>query len=284
MDIIQLNSFLDYKKNFNPDPRDLVDQIILKAKKYLKNENLESEIRRTYEFTKKAHEWQLRLSGEPYIIHPVEATLILMELKPDLASIQTCLLHDVLEDCDVAPQEIEKEFWSEILSLCEWLVKVSKVRYKWEDRQLETIKKTFLAMAKDLRVIFVKLADRMHNMQTLNFHPKMEKRIKIANETMKIYVQIAKRLWLYHFQVKLENACFKILHPEDFDKINNYLIKGFSSTDKHIKKWINCISRMLQKEWLEDFSVSWRIKSPYRIREKWNLNTKQTKFQIFLIY
>lgn len=268
MDIIQLNNFLDYKKNFNPDPQDIVDKIISKAKKYLKNDNVESEIQRTYEFTKKAHEWQLRLSGEPYIIHPVEATLILMELKPDLASIQTCLLHDVLEDCDVTPEEIEKEFWPEILSLCEWLVKVSKVRYKWEDRQLETIKKTFLAMAKDLRVIFVKLADRMHNMQTLNFHPEVEKRIKIANETMKIYVQIAKRLWLYHFQVKLENACFKVLHPDDFDKINNYLIKWFASTDKHIKRWTNTITRMLEKEWLTNFSVKWRIKSPYRIREK----------------
>ena len=219
MDIIQLNEFLDYKKNYNPDPQDIVDIIIWKAKKYLKADNVASEIQRTYEFAKKAHEWQLRLSGEPYIIHPVEATLILMELKPDLASIQTCLLHDVMEDCDVTAEQMEKEFGPEILSLCEWLIKVSKVRYKWEDRQLETIKKTFLAMAKDLRVIFVKLADRMHNMQTLSFHPETEKRIKIANETMKIYVQIAKRLWLYHFQVKLENACFYVLHPEEFEKI-----------------------------------------------------------------
>ena len=268
MDIIQLNEFLNYKKNFNPDPQDIVDIIIWKAKKYLKADNVASEIQRTYEFAKKAHEWQFRLSGEPYIIHPVEATLILMELKPDLASIQTCLLHDVMEDCDVTAEQMEKEFWPEILSLCEWLIKVSKVRYKWEDRQLETIKKTFLAMAKDLRVIFVKLADRMHNMQTLSFHPEMEKRVKIANETMKIYVQIAKRLWLYHFQVKLENACFYVLHPEEFEKINNYLVKWFASTDKHIKRWINCITNMLQKEWLENFSVSGRIKSPYRIWEK----------------
>ena len=268
MDIIQLNEFLDYKKNYNQDPQDIVDIIIWKAQKYLKADNVASEIQRTYEFARKAHEWQLRLSWEPYIIHPVEATLILMELKPDLASIQTCLLHDVMEDCDVTAEQMEKEFWPEILSLCEWLIKVSKVRYKWEDRQLETIKKTFLAMAKDLRVIFVKLADRMHNMQTLSFHPEMEKRIKIANETMKIYVQIAKRLWLYHFQVKLENACFYVLHPEEFEKINNYLIKWFASTDKHIKKWISAITSMLQKEWLENFSVSWRIKSPYRIWEK----------------
>ena len=110
MDIIQLNEFLDYKKNFNPDPQDIVDIIIQKAQKYLKADNVASEIQRTYEFAKKAHEGQLRLSGEPYIIHPVEATLILMELKPDLASIQTCLLHDVMEDCDVTAEQMKKEF------------------------------------------------------------------------------------------------------------------------------------------------------------------------------
>ncbi len=277
MDIIQLNNFLDYKKNFNPDPQDLVDKIILKAKKYLKADNVQSEIQRTYEFVKKAHQGQMRLSGEPYIVHPVESTLILMELKPDLASIQTCLLHDVMEDCDVTAQQMEKEFGPEILSLCEWLVKVSKVRYKGEDRQLETIKKTFLAMAKDLRVIFVKLADRMHNMQTLSFHPEESKRIKIANETIKIYVQIAKRLWLYHFQVKLENACFKVLYPQEFEKINKFLVKSFPSTDKHIRRWVNIITNILQREWIFDFSVKWRIKSPYRIWEKMKFKYKTSE-------
>lgn len=267
MDIIELDRFLDYKVNLEEDPQDLVNEIIHRAEKYLWS-NVKDNIQKAYEFAKQAHWDQKRHSGEPYIIHPVKATVILMDLKPDLQSIQTCLLHDVIEDCTVTKEEIEKEFGSEVATLCEWLVKVSTIKYKWEDRQLETIKKTFLAMAKDLRVIFVKLADRIHNMQTLQFHPQKEKRDNIANETMKIYVQIAKRLWLYHYQVILENACFKNLYPSEFEKVSSYLKKRFSSADRQIKRWTTLIESMLKKEWVSNFSVKWRVKSPYRIWEK----------------
>ena len=269
MDIIELDKILDYQVNFDENPQNLVDEIISDAQKYLW-EDVKYGIQKAYIFAKNAHWDQKRHSGEPYIIHPVRATKVLMDLKPDLESIQTCLLHDVIEDCTVTKEEIEKEFGPDVANLCEWLVKVSKIKYKWEDRQLETIKKTFLAMAQDLRVIFVKLADRIHNMQTLQFHPHKDKRDNIANETMKIYVPIAKRLWLYHYQVILENACFKNLYPEDFEKICVYLRKQFTSTDKQIKRWINMISNMLKKEWVTDFEVKWRVKSPYRIREKMN--------------
>lgn len=267
MDINKLDNFLDYKIDKTTPPQTFVDEIIYKAKKYLPD-NCQQEIQKAYEFAYKAHKWQDRLSWELYITHPIKATLILMTLKPDIKSIQTCLLHDVIEDTQITEKEIEKVFGKEVASLCVGLVKVSKIKYKGEDRQLESIKKTFLAMAKDLRVIFIKLADRIHNMQTLNFHPNKEKRDNIAKETMKIYVQIAKRLWLYHYQVTLENACFKVLHPEEFKDITNHLKKNFSQADRHINKWIKTISKLLKKEWLENFSVKWRIKSPYRIREK----------------
>lgn len=267
MDISRLDSFLNYDLDLDIDPNILVEEIITKARKYLP-ENCKEGIIKAYEMAKKAHDGQLRLSWEKYIIHPLKSAIILLDLKPDLESIQTCILHDVIEDSIFTKEQIETEFWKEVANLCEWLVKVSKIKYRWEDRYLETIKKTFLAMAKDLRVIFVKLADRIHNMQTLNFHPEKNKRDNIATETMKIYVPIAKRLWLYHYQVSLENACFKVLHPEAFNKIAGYLRKGFSWTDKHIKKGIYHISKLLQKEWLESFSVKGRIKSPYRIREK----------------
>jgi GTP diphosphokinase / guanosine-3',5'-bis(diphosphate) 3'-diphosphatase len=267
VDINQLDSFLNYKVDLNLDPEILVNKIIKKTKEYLKWD-CEDKIRKAYILAKTAHNWQSRLSWEQYIIHPLKSTLILMDLKPDIESIQTCILHDVIEDSIFTKQEIEKEFGNEVATLCEWLVKVSKIKYKWEDRQLETIKKTFLAMAKDLRVIFVKLADRIHNMQTLSFHPKKEKRENIATETMKIYVPISKRLGLYHYQVTLENACFKILQPKDFESITWYLKKWFSGTDKYIKKWTLTISKLLQKEWLKNYSIKGRIKSPYRIREK----------------
>jgi guanosine-3',5'-bis(diphosphate) 3'-pyrophosphohydrolase len=147
LDINQLDGFLDYKVDPNEDLDVLVQEIISKAQKYLP-ENSKNWILKAYNLAKRAHEWQFRLSWEPYVTHPLKATLILMDLKPDLESIQTCILHDVIEDTTFTQEEIEKEFWEEVAWLCEWLVKVSKIRYKWEDRHLETIKKTFLAMGK----------------------------------------------------------------------------------------------------------------------------------------
>ncbi len=267
MDINQLDNFLNYKIDLNIDPQILVDEIIYIAKTYL-SDNCQAKIQQAYEFADKAHKNQVRLSWEQYIIHPIRATIILMDLKPDIESIQACLLHDVIEDTPVTQKEIDNQFWKEVAKLCEWLVKVSKIKYKWEDRHLDTVKKMFLAMAEDLRVIFIKLADRIHNMQTLNYHPEKNKRDNIARETMKIYVQIAKRLWLYQYQVTLENACFKILHPIEFDKVTSHLKKNFSLSDKYISKWTQTILKLLKKEWLEGVSVKWRMKSPYRIRTK----------------
>ena len=267
MDIKELDSFFDYQLTFDEDPVFLVDEIIAQASEYLPEEQIE-EIRHAYVFTKAAHAWVKRLSWEPYIIHPLKATLFLMELKPDLVSIQACIMHDVIEDTPITREEIAAEFSEEVAEICEGLVKVSKVRYQWEDRHLETIKKTFLAMAKDLRVIFVKLADRIHNIQTLQYHPEERKRHKIAEETLKIYVPIAKRLWLYHFQLLLENGSFAVMYPEEFNRILDYLRKYFREGEKYTEKWMKMLTAMLHKEWVQNFEVKWRIKSPYRIYEK----------------
>jgi GTP pyrophosphokinase len=171
-----------------------------------------------------------------------------MEIKPDLVSIQACILHDVIEDTDHTYEDIKKEFGMEVADICEGLMKVSKVRYKGEDRDLETIKKTFLAMAKDLRVIFIKLADRIHNVQTLQYHPEESKREKIAQETLKIYASVAKRLGLYTYQLYLENASFKILYPDHFDQIMSYLKKNFKKEEKIIDKGIKSLTSILKKE------------------------------------
>ncbi|MDO4713522.1 MAG: HD domain-containing protein [bacterium] len=221
-----------------------------------------------YHFTKNAHAGVKRLSGEPYIIHPLKATLFLMELKPDLESIQSCIMHDVIEDTPITYEEIAAEFGEEVANICEGLVKVSKVRYQGEDRHLETIKKTFLAMAKDLRVIFVKLADRIHNIQTLQFHPEEKKRKKIAEETLKIYAPIAKRLGLYHFQLLLENGSFAVLNPDEFHKITSYLKKYFREGEKYTEKGLKMLTSLIKKEGVKNFQVKGRIKSPYRVYEK----------------
>ena len=267
MDIKQIDEFFGYKPFFSTDTQILVDDIVQKASKYLPTEQL-TLIQETYEFARSAHTDILRLSDEPYIVHPLRATQFLMEIKPDIASIQWCILHDVIEDTAITYEEVHKKFGEEVANICEWLVKVSKIKYKGEDRQIETLKKTFLAMAKDLRVIFIKLADRIHNIQTLHYHPKKEKQEKIANETLKIFVPIAKRLWLYQYQLYLENGCFSILHPEEFHNIVQYLKKIYPTKQQYVEKWTKKLQDILQKEWIHWSTIKWRLKSPYRIRQK----------------
>ncbi len=276
MDVKELEKFFDYKPFLDQDPQTILDKIIQKARKYLPEEQI-SGIQQAYRYALEKHYWQVRLSGEPYIVHPLRATVFLMEIKPDLETIQTCLLHDVIEDCSVSEADIEKEFGAEVASLCEWMVKVSKIKYKWEYRHLETLKKTFLAMARDLRVIFVKLADRIHNIQTLYYHPNPVKRQKIAQETMKIFVPIAKRLWLYHYQLYLENGSFKVLEEKAFNDIFSYLKKYFGEWEKYTERGIKTLETMLRKENIDNFEIKWRIKSPYRIYEKLQNRYKTTE-------
>ncbi len=275
MDIKILERFFDYE-SLKHDPQELLDKIIHRAKKYLPESQIPL-IQKAYDYAAEKHAWQTRLSGEPYIIHPLRATKFLMDMKPDLETIQTCLLHDVIEDCNVTQKEIEENFGDEVAQLCEGMVKVSKIKYKGEDRHLETLKKTFLAMARDLRVIFVKLADRIHNIQTLHYHPNPSKRAKIAQETMKIYVPIAKRLGLYHYQLYLENWSFKVLEEEAFNDIFDYLKKYFGEWEKYTERGIKILTNLLHKEWIEDFEVKWRIKSPYRVFEKLQKRYKTTE-------
>ena len=276
MDVKELEKFFNYKPFLDQDPKIILDKILQKARKYLPEAQL-SGIQKAYEYAAEKHQWQFRLSWEQYIVHPLMATIFLMEIKPDVQTIQTCLLHDVIEDCNVSELDIEKEFGVEVAWLCEWMVKVSKIKYKWEDRHLETLKKTFLAMARDLRVIFVKLADRVHNIQTLYYHPNPSKREKIAQETMKIFVPIAKRLWLYHYQLYLENGSFKVLDEEAFTGIFTYLKKYFGDGEKYTERGIKMLSTMLEKEGIENFQIKWRIKSPYRIFEKLQNRYKTTE-------
>ncbi len=276
MDVKELEKFFTYKPFIDQDPHIILDKIIQKAKKYLPDTQILG-IKKAYDYAAEKHAWQVRLSWEPYIVHPLRATIFLMEIKPDLETIQTCLLHDVMEDCNVSQEEIEKEFGSEVAHLCEWMVKVSKIKYKWEDRHLETLKKTFLAMARDLRVIFVKLVDRIHNIQTLYYHPNPSKRQKIAQETMKIFVPIAKRLGLYHYQLYLENGSFKVLEEESFNDIFAYLKRYFGEGEKYTERGIKLLTNLLEKEGIKNFEVKGRIKSPYRVFEKLQHRYKTTE-------
>lgn len=266
MDIAKIQEFENYQLIFDEDPKFLLDQILAQAN-YLTPAQKKI-VYTTYAFAQHHHRDIKRHSGEPYIVHPLRVLEFLMDVKPDLPSIQTALLHDIIEDTTVTFEDIKKEFGEEVATLCDGLVKVSKVRYRGEERQIETLKKTFLAMARDLRVIIIKMADRVHNIQTLHFHPKKEKRVRIAEETLKIFVPIAKRLWLYVYQGYLENGAFKNLDTREYTRIRNYILKQYGNVEGFKQQGIDTLTRLCDEEGLTYCEIKWRIKSPFRIYKK----------------
>ena len=247
-----------------------VESIIRKVKKYMTwytPKHIHEQIWNAYIYARDAHEWQMRKSGDPYIIHPVEATQILLSLQPDLHTIQACLLHDVIEDTPRTQKDIENEFWDEVAFLCEWLAKLSNVRYKWKQREIWSLRKMFIAMAEDLRVIFVKLSDRLHNMQTLKYHPKPEKREKIALETLNIFSPIADRLGLYNLKNSLDEECFKILHPKEYKNIAKQLKTLEESSEAFMRDAKKEIIEVLWND-IENFEIDYRVKSMFSIYKK----------------
>lgn len=247
-----------------------VESIIRKVKKYMTwytPKHIHEQIWNAYIYARDAHEWQMRKSGDPYIIHPVEATQILLSLQPDLHTIQACLLHDVIEDTPRTQKDIENEFWDEVAFLCEWLAKLSNVRYKWKQREIWSLRKMFIAMAEDLRVIFVKLSDRLHNMQTLKYHPKPEKREKIALETLNIFSPIADRLGLYNLKNSLDEECFKILHPKEYKNIAKQLKTLEESSTAFMRDAKKEIIEVLWND-IENFEIDYRVKSMFSIYKK----------------
>ena len=173
------------------------------------------------DFAVKAHEGQLRMSGEPYINHPIQTAIILLNLGMDTATVISAILHDVLEDTKVSEGEVKQKFGEQILSLVIGVTKISKIRYTSEkEAQAENIRKLFFAMAEDIRVLIIKLADRLHNMRTLDYIGK-EKQQRIALETLEIYAPLAGRLGISSFKTELEDLCMKYLYPKEFQELSN---------------------------------------------------------------
>ncbi len=263
----KLGSFFNYQPIFEEEKIDkfFENEIKKPVIEYLWEKEWEM-LQKAYDFAKKSHGNEKRLSWEPYIVHPTYVAKYLLMIKPWIVALQAALLHDVIEDTEVTSDEIKDLFGPEVAFLCLGLEKVSRVRYQWEDRQIETLKKTFLAMWHDIRVIFVKLADRIHNIQTLKYHPKKEKQERIANETLKIFAPIAKRLWIEVFQLYLENGAFAILNPKEYNRIDNYIKKHYSRVN--IDKIIDKLKKLLSKNKITFLQIKWRVKSPYRIYKK----------------
>ncbi len=247
-----------------------VEAIVSRAQAYMWDSEanvIKEHIFLAYEFAKQAHKKDSRLSGEPYISHTVAATEILLSLSPDIATIQACLLHDVIEDTIYTYDDIEQAFGHDVADLCNGMSKLEKVKYRGEERAIGSLRKMFIAMADDLRVIFIKLSDRQHNMQTLHHHPKPDKRERIALETLNIYVPIAARLGLYNMKNALEEECFKILHTQEYKKLVNDLKDLEESQNDFKNSAILEIQKLLSHIDIAH-KVDFRVKSPYSIYKK----------------
>lgn len=247
-----------------------VDKLIKNVCIYLSDlspDYIANEIKKAYLFAREAHHGVMRLSWDPYINHPVEATQILLDLKPDLYTIQACILHDVIEDTPKTYEDILGTFWEDVARICAGMEKLSKVRYFWEERTVWSLRKMFVAMSEDIRVIFVKLSDRLHNMKTLKYHPKKEKRERIALETLNIYAPIADRLWLHKFKNMLDEECFKILFPNDYRQIKRELIESNETMSSFQTNAKVEIENILKDSWI-NYKVDFRVKSIYSIYKK----------------
>lgn len=224
-------------------------------------------IQKAYEYAKAKHGDQLRKSGEPYIIHPVQVAYTLATLGMDDNTICAALLHDVLEDTDATYTDLEKEFNSEVAYMVDGVTKLGKLKYaSVEEQQVENYRKMFLAMGKDIRVILIKLADRLHNMRTLKYLSR-DRQIAIAKETMELYAPLANRLGVYSLKWELEDLSFKYLYPEDFREIVEGIDKKREERLKFIELIMDQIKAELKKQKI-DAEVTGRAKHLYSIYRK----------------
>ena len=243
-----------------------INDIIDKIAEYHPEADLDV-IERAYVYSARVHAGQVRLSGEPYLSHPLEVAGILSDMKLDVISVAAGLLHDVIEDTRAVPEEIEELFGAEVEHIVSGVTKLSGLSFhSTRARQAESLRKMFLAMADDIRVILIKLADRLHNMRTLQFH-KQDKRKKIAGETLDIYAPIAARLGIYWIKNELEETSFKYFQPEDCSRIQDLVAKSRTERTKYMETVKGYIQKKMDDADLK-CEVTGRNKNFYSIFNK----------------
>lgn len=224
-------------------------------------------LEKAYVFSAQAHRGQTRLSGEPYLIHPLEVAFTLTKMNLDVPSVISGLLHDTIEDSHVSKEKIEEHFGEEVAELVDGVTKISKIQIKTsEESRLENFRKMILAMSKDIRVILIKLADRYHNMMTLNYLPS-EKQVAIARETLEIYAPLAHRLGIEWIKGDLEDESFKYLQPHEYKNVSTRISKKKKERDLYINEVIELIKGRFEQFRLEA-DVSGRAKRLYSIYKK----------------
>lgn len=245
-----------------------IDDIITYCQSYLHNEDNLNLIKKAYDVAKKKHEGQFRKSGDPYIQHPVEVAYILTTLHAGPDTIAAGLLHDVLEDTDMSKEEMAATFNKDVAEIVDGVTKISKLKYMTKEKALaHNHEKLLLAMAKDIRVILVKIADRLHNMRTIQFHSE-EKQMRIAQETLDLYAPLAHRLGMYRIKAELEDLSFKALEPEKYAEIAKEISFKKTERDEDVEKMISTVKGLLEKNHINHYDIKGRVKNIYSIYKK----------------
>ena len=250
-----------------------IEQLLEKASGYVKESDLKR-IREAYEFAEQAHSGQVRKSGEPYILHPLAVAEILVNMQMDTTSIIAALLHDVVEDTTVSLETVNEKFGKTCAMLVDGLTKLEKIKFKTkEEQQNENYRKMFVAMAQDIRVILIKLADRLHNMRTLK-HQSEEAQRRIADETLEIFCPIAHRLGISAIKWEMEDIALRYLNPQQYYRIVNLMQKKRTEREKYIEDVITTVREKLSEMGIES-DISGRPKHIYSIYKKMTARNKQ---------
>src|SRR5215475_7044867 len=227
-------------------------------------------IKKAYVFAARAHDGQTRRSGDPYVVHPLSVTSIIADLRLDVPSLCAGLLHDCVEDTSSTVDELQQLFGSEVAFLVDGVTKLGKISWTTrEERQAENFRKMLLAMARDIRVILVKLCDRLDNMRTLDHMPP-EKQERIARETMDIYAPLANRLGIMWIKCELEDRAFRYLEPVEFENLR----AGMTRTEKERQKYITEVEKLIAKEMI-DGGVPCVVRG--RAKHLWSIYQKMKK-------
>ncbi|TDX48002.1 RelA/SpoT family protein [Orenia marismortui] len=243
-----------------------LDKLLATIKSYTEEANIDL-VKEAYYLAKESHEGQYRVSGEPFVSHPVQVAQIMAELELDIISISAALLHDVVEDTEVTTEELREKFGPEIELLVNGVTKLSKIDFKSrEEHQAESLRKMFLAMAKDIRVILIKLADRLHNMRTLQYLPR-EKQIRKATETLEIYAPLAHRLGISTLKWELEDLSFRYLEPDRYYEVAKKIAKNRAEREAYIEEAIKRLNTKLTEVDIEA-DIYGRPKHLYSIYQK----------------
>jgi len=250
-----------------------IEQLLEKASAYMKEQDLQR-VREAYDFADQAHHGQVRKSGEPYILHPVAVAEILVNMQMDVISIMAALLHDVVEDTTVEVEEVRSRFGESCAMLVDGLTKLEKIQFRSkEEQQNENYRKMFVAMAQDIRVILIKLADRLHNMRTLKFQSEEAQR-RIAYETLEIFCPIAHRLGISAIKWEMEDIALRYLNPQQYYRIANLMKKKRTEREAYISEVIDRIREKLAEMGI-DGDISGRPKHIYSIYKKMTDKNKQ---------